>query len=65
MKFNLKRLLFERDMNQMDLHRATGIRYETVGAYYHGYVKRMNVKDLEAICTVLNCKLSELIEFEP
>lgn len=65
MKFNLKRLLFERDMKQIDLHRMTGIRYETIGAYYHGYVKRMNVKDLEKICDALQCSLYELIEYEP
>ena len=65
MRFNLKRLLFDRDMKQIDLHRKTGIRYETVGAYYHGYVKRMNVKDLEKICDALNCSLSDLIEYIP
>jgi putative transcriptional regulator len=65
MKCNLKRLLFERDMRQIDLHRATGIRYETVGSYYHGFVKRMNVNDLHKICDVLECDLSELIEYSP
>jgi putative transcriptional regulator len=65
MKCNLKRLLFDRDMSQMDLHRKTGIRYETVNWYYHSLIKRMNVKDLETICTALNCKLSELIELDP
>lgn len=65
MKFNLKRLLFDRDMNQMDLHRMTGIRYETVNAYYHGHVKRINVKDLEKICDTLCCNLSDLIEYNP
>ena len=65
MKFNLRRLLAERDMKQIDLHRMTGIRYETVGAYYHGYVKRMNIADLIKICDTLNCTLSELVEYIP
>lgn len=65
MRCNLKRLLFERDLKQIDLHRMTGIRYETINAYYHNYVKRMNVKDLIKICDALQCKLSELIEYDP
>jgi putative transcriptional regulator len=65
MKFNLKRLLFDRDMKQIDLHRKTGIRYETVLAYNHGYIKSMKVKDLEKICDCLDCTLSDLIEYTP
>lgn len=65
MNFNLRKLLFERNMNQSDLHRKTGIRYNTINAYFHGYIKRMNVEDLIKICDALNCKLSELIEYDP
>ncbi len=65
MQCNLKRLLFDRDMSQMDLHRKTGIRYETINWYYHSLIKRMNVKDLETICNVLECSLSDLIEYVP
>lgn len=65
MKCNLKRLLFDRDMKQIDLHRKTGIRYETIGAYYHGYIKRMNIEDLHKICDCLGCSLAELIEYTP
>jgi putative transcriptional regulator len=65
MKCNLKRLLFDRDMSQMDLHRKTGIRYETINWYFHGLIKRMNVHDIEKICDVLGCSLSDLIEYAP
>lgn len=63
MKCNLMRLLFDKDMTQMDLHRKTKIRYETINGYYHSLVKRMNVKDLEKICDTLDCDLSDLIEY--
>lgn len=69
-KINLRQLLFDKEMNISDLHRKTGgneggVRYNTLLAYYHGYVKRMNIKDLIKICDALNCKLSELLEYIP
>jgi putative transcriptional regulator len=65
LKFNLKKLLFDRDMNMSDLHRKSGVRYNTINAYYHGYIKRMNVADLVKLCETLNCKLSGIIEYVP
>ena len=64
-KIQLKRLLFEKDMNQSDFQRKTKIRYGTINAYYHGYVKRMNVDDLIKMCDTLDCRLDELIEYIP
>jgi putative transcriptional regulator len=64
-KINLRKLLFDKELNQSDLHRKTGIRYNTINAYYHGYVKRANIADLIKICDVLECSLSELMEYDP
>lgn len=69
-KINLRQLLFDREMSQADLWRLTGgkktgVRYNTINAYYHGYVKRMNVKDLVKICDALGCELKDLIEYTP
>jgi putative transcriptional regulator len=63
MQFNLRKLLYDRDMKQAKLSRLTGIRKNTINAYYHGYIKRMNVSDLENICDALNCKLSDIIDY--
>ena len=65
MRFNLLVLLENKDMKQSDLARLTGIRYNTINAYYHGYIKRMNVIDLEKICDALECTLYDLIEYVP
>lgn len=65
LKIHLRKLLFDREMNQSDLHRLTGIRYNTINMYFHGFIKRMNVNDLAKICDVLECTLSELIEYTP
>jgi putative transcriptional regulator len=64
-KINLDRLLFERKMNQRDLHRKTGIRAATINAYYNNYIRHINVSDLIKICDTLGCTLSELMEYEP
>ena len=61
----LKELLEERDRTQRSLMLETGIRSGTINAYYHGFVKRMNVKDLIKICDALKCRLDELLEYSP
>ena len=64
-KIKLKELLEERDRNQRSLVLETGIRTGTINAYYHEFVKRMNVADLIKICDALNCSLDELLEYIP
>jgi putative transcriptional regulator len=65
LKFNLKKILFDRDMNQSDLHRKTGIRYNTINAYYHNYIKRINIDDFNKMCKALGCTPGELLEYIP
>lgn len=61
-KINLPKLLFKRKMNQAELAKRSGVRPATINAYYHGYVERMNKKDINKICNVLDCKIEELLE---
>ena len=64
-KFNLKYILESKELNQRYLIQKTGIRPGTINAYYHGFIKRMNVYDLIKICDALNCRLDELLEYVP
>ena len=64
LKCNLRQLLFDRNMNQSDLYRKTGIRLNTIHLYFHSIIKRMNVDDLTKICDTLHCDLSDLIEYK-
>lgn len=64
-RIHLSRILGEKRMTQSELSKMTGIRPNTINSYYHEYVKRMNVEDLKKICDALNCKLSELLEYDP
>lgn len=61
-KIHLSKILGEKRMTQSELSRRTGIRMGTINAYYHEYIKRINVEDLDKICDVLECRIEELIE---
>ncbi|HYF75263.1 MAG TPA: helix-turn-helix transcriptional regulator [Candidatus Nitrosocosmicus sp.] len=64
-KIHLSRVLGERRITQAALAKKTGIRPTTINMYYHEYIKRMNVDDLDIMCKVLKCRLEDLLEFIP
>ena len=57
-KIHLSRLLGEKRWTQKDLAEATGIRY-------HEFVTRINLDHVDKICEVLECDISDLIEYVP
>lgn len=63
--FKLKDRLKERGMTQATFSRLSKIRKNTVNAYYHGYIKRIRVEDIIAMCEYLECPISDIIEFIP
>lgn len=62
-KINLANILEEKGITQTRLTELTGIRPGTINAYYHQFIKRMNVDDLNKLCKVLNCSLNDLLEY--
>lgn len=64
-KIHLSKLLGERRMTQKDLANATGIRPSTINEWYHEIVQRLNVEHIDKICEVLNCDITDLIEYVP
>ena len=57
----LSKLLGERRWTQMDLSRATQIRPNTINDLYHEMTDRVSLEQLDLICEVLDCKLSDII----
>lgn len=61
----LSKLLGERRWTQMDLSRATKIRPNTINDLYHEMTDRVSLEQLDLICEVLDCQLSDLIAWTP
>ena len=62
-KFKVKVWLAMRDMTQKELAERTGIRPPTISAICTGTIKHLPVEALDKICTVLDCRPGDLIEF--
>ena len=43
----------------------SGVRPNTINAYYNEYAQRVNLIDLSKICDALNCELSDLMQYVP
>lgn len=52
-------------MTQAELSRKTGIRAATINEMYHELTDRVNLEHLDRICEVLDCPLSDLMEYVP
>ncbi|MGJ0846646.1 helix-turn-helix domain-containing protein [Tissierella praeacuta] len=63
-KIKVKELLIEHNMSQKELADATGIRPNTISAYFHNNIQRIDVDHLNEFCKVFKLKdISELIEY--
>lgn len=60
---NLWKVLEEKKMNKEDLKQATGMSSATIAKL--GKNENINMKSLEKICRVLECKIEDIIEFVP
>jgi len=64
-KVHLSRLLGERKMKQSELSRKANVRANTISDLYRERATAVSFINLEAICRVLNCDISELLEMCP
>ena len=58
-KIELEKLLEGRTLYW--LSQQTGIRWATLAAMANGKAQRLNLEDLELICTALECKPGDLL----
>ena len=52
-------------LNQKALADMTGIRPNTISAFWHGTVKRLDVEQLDSLCKAFNCQPGDLLEWVP
>lgn len=64
-KIKLSNLLGSHKMTQKALANATGIRPATISKMYYEETKRVDISQLNSICTAFNCEISELLEYVP
>lgn len=64
-KIKLSDLLGKNKMTQKSLSDLTGIRPATISQMYYEESKRIDVRHLNNICKVFDCKISELLEYIP
>lgn len=64
-KIKLSELLGKRRMTQQQLSQLTGIRPNTISDIYNEMCARLNIDHLDRICEVLECDISDLIEYIP
>lgn len=62
-RFLLSTKLGEHRWTQADLARATDISASQIWEWYHGYVERIPVYQLERICIALDCQPGDLFDY--
>ena len=64
MKFKLLDVIEKNGITRYKLSKITGIRYDTICNYCSGNVTLLNKEYLKIFCDVLNCQVSDIIEYE-
>jgi len=58
-------LMGKNKLTQKALAEMTGIRPNTVSALWHGTIKRIEIDQIDKLCTALNCQPGDLLEYIP
>ena len=61
-KNNLPKILFERDMQIMELSKETGITYPTLHSIVHSNKKSVTFAQMKAICDALDLEVGDIFE---
>ena len=64
-KWRLKAVMADRDVNNKQLHLLTGLHLGTIAKLRNNRPDRIDMETLEKLCTALNCQPSELLIFIP
>ena len=65
-KVKLAETLDNRGVTRNRLSKLTGIKYDIVTRYYEAEnIERVDLAILAKICCVLNCKIEDLLEYQP
>lgn len=63
-KFKIKELLEKNKMSRYKLRMYSDFTYERVNQFYFGTAKSVKTEELEILCEIFNCNISDLIEYK-
>ncbi len=64
-RIKLSNLLGKHKMTQKALSNLTQIRPATISKMYYEETKRLDIKQLNSICSAFDCEISDLLEYVP
>ena len=62
-KIKLKEIMEKRGLKRGALSRLTGVCFEVIDKWAKGKVERMDLDVLARICFVLNCRITDILEY--
>ena len=62
-KLTVKEFIDKEKITRYELAKRTGIRFHIIDNYYKNKVVRYDSYILDKICSALDCKLSDIIEY--
>ena len=62
--FRVKELMEANNITRYRLQQLTEWNYRRINAFYFGRVKQITVEEIEKLCEILKCDVSDLIELK-
>ena len=63
-EFNIRKIMKEKNITRNKLAVLTGATYNVINRYYNNDITRLDLDVLARICYVLNCQVSDIIEYK-
>ncbi|MBR3325131.1 MAG: helix-turn-helix transcriptional regulator [Clostridia bacterium] len=63
-RFKVKELLEKHKMSRYKLRQYSDFTYERVNQFYFNTAKSIKVEEINILCEIFNCNVSDLIEFK-
>ena len=63
-EFNIRNIMKEKNITRNKLSTLTGATYNVINRYYNNDISRLDLDVLARICYVLNCNVSDIIEYK-
>ena len=60
--FGIKELMKSNNISRYRLQQLTEWNYRRINAFYFGRVKQITVEEIEKLCEILKCDISDLIK---